>query len=101
MEEDQSLTDPTSELIRLKRSQISSLKKLLVSTQLELESLLEEQLQSKQRSVDPLPKVDKLSNDAISRYSRQMLLPELRPEGQRKLLSSSVLVVGCGGECCE
>ena len=98
MEEDPSLTDPTSELIRLKRSQISSLKKLLVSTQLELESLIEEQLQSKPRNVDPLPNIDKLSNEAISRYSRQMLLPELRPEGQKKLLSSLVLIVGCGGE---
>ena len=93
------MEDPYEELIRLKREQITSLKKLLVSKQLELESLLEEQLEqkSKQRDVAPLVKVDKLSNVAIARYSRQMLLPELRPEGQRKLLSSSVLIVGCGG----
>ena len=40
-----------------------------------------------------------LTNSDIARYSRQMILPELRPEGQRRLLASSALIVGCGGEC--
>lgn len=31
------------------------------------------------------------------RYSRQLILPQFGEEGQRKLLSSSVLVVGAGG----
>jgi len=31
------------------------------------------------------------------RYERQMLLPEIGEAGQRKLLASSALVVGCGG----
>ena len=39
-----------------------------------------------------------LTNSDIARYSRQMILPELRPEGQRRLLASSALIVGCGGE---
>lgn len=58
----------------------------------------------------------KLSNDEISRYSRQLLIPELGVEGeitlplidrtsilpimtsgQSRLLQSSVLVVGAGG----
>ena len=31
------------------------------------------------------------------RYERQMLLPEIGEAGQKKLLASSALVVGCGG----
>lgn len=36
-----------------------------------------------------------MSHD-LSRYHRQMLLPGFGQEGQRKLLDSTVLVVGCG-----
>jgi adenylyltransferase/sulfurtransferase len=32
----------------------------------------------------------------LDRYSRQTLLPEIGPAGQRKLLSSTVALVGCG-----
>lgn len=43
-------------------------------------------------------KVEKLSVDNIVRYSRQLLLQDgFGVEGQLKLLSSSVLVVGAGG----
>ena len=49
-------------------------------------------------SVSPLLKCEQLTNDDISRYSRQMILPELRPEGQRRLRGSSALIVGCGGK---
>ena len=46
----------------------------------------------------PLLPVDKLSRDDIGRYSRQLLLSNgFGVEGQKKLLSSSVLVVGAGG----
>lgn len=42
--------------------------------------------------------VEKLSMDQIVRYSRQLLLQDgFGIEGQKKLLSSSVLVVGAGG----
>ncbi len=33
----------------------------------------------------------------LSRYSRQIVLPEIGGEGQKRLLNSSVLVVGAGG----
>ncbi|KAJ2787577.1 hypothetical protein GGI15_000600 [Coemansia interrupta] len=40
---------------------------------------------------------EKLSNEEIRRYSRQLLIPEVGTEGQLKLRNSSVLVVGTGG----
>ena len=33
----------------------------------------------------------------LLRYSRQILLPDLKLEGQQKLKSGSVLVIGAGG----
>ncbi len=33
----------------------------------------------------------------IQRYSRQILLPDLKLEGQQKLKAGSVLVIGAGG----
>lgn len=41
--------------------------------------------------------VDKLSEDETLRYSRQLILKEFGYEGQVKLQSSKVLVVGAGG----
>lgn len=38
-----------------------------------------------------------LSREEVLRYSRHLLIPEVGLEGQRKLKSSSVLVVGTGG----
>ncbi len=38
-----------------------------------------------------------LTQAEVERYSRQLVLPELGPVGQRKLKGSSVLVVGSGG----
>jgi molybdopterin/thiamine biosynthesis adenylyltransferase len=35
-------------------------------------------------------------NDDLYRYNRQMLLPSFGDEGQRKLLDSTVLILGCG-----
>jgi sulfur-carrier protein adenylyltransferase/sulfurtransferase len=37
------------------------------------------------------------SQDALARYSRQVLLPQVGREGQRKIMDASVLVVGIGG----
>jgi molybdopterin/thiamine biosynthesis adenylyltransferase len=41
-----------------------------------------------------------LSQREIRRYGKQIMLPELGQEGQKKLKSSSVLVVGAGGLGC-
>jgi adenylyltransferase/sulfurtransferase len=38
-----------------------------------------------------------LSHEEILRYSRHLLMPEVGLDGQRKLLASSVLVIGTGG----
>lgn len=46
----------------------------------------------------PLVKpVEELSKQEISRYSRHILIPEVGLEGQRRLKSSKVLVIGAGG----
>jgi molybdopterin/thiamine biosynthesis adenylyltransferase len=39
----------------------------------------------------------KLTDDNILRYSRNILIQEIGPEGQERILSSSALVVGAGG----
>ena len=41
--------------------------------------------------------MSELGDSQLLRYSQQILLPEVGIEGQRKLLNSSVLVVGLGG----
>ncbi|KAK4337402.1 hypothetical protein RND71_043349 [Anisodus tanguticus] len=41
-----------------------------------------------------------LTSDEVKRYSRQLILNEIGVEGQKKLKSSSVLIVGCGGLGC-
>ena len=43
-----------------------------------------------------LARVD-LSPEELARYTRHVTLPEVGPEGQRKLKAASVLVVGAGG----
>ena len=37
------------------------------------------------------------SKEELERYSRHLIIPEFNIEGQRKLKSSKVLVVGAGG----
>ncbi|XP_043279425.1 adenylyltransferase and sulfurtransferase MOCS3 [Venturia canescens] len=41
-----------------------------------------------------------LNNEEISRYSRQILLPEISVSGQVKIKNASVLIVGAGGLGC-
>ena len=93
-----------AELIELKKQEILAIKEKLLSAESELEKLLAESDRDDGDDGDdvirPLPAlapVTQLSNESIRRYSRQMILPDLRPGGQRKLLGSSVLIVGCGG----
>src|SRR5205807_7737203 len=38
-----------------------------------------------------------LRDDQLERYSRHLVLGEIGPAGQRRLLSSSVLILGVGG----
>ena len=38
----------------------------------------------------------KLSNDEIARYSRHLLLPELKAAGQRRIKAALVLCIGAG-----
>jgi adenylyltransferase/sulfurtransferase len=38
-----------------------------------------------------------LSKEEAERYSRQLVLPEIGPDGQRRLKASSAIVVGAGG----
>lgn len=38
-----------------------------------------------------------LSEDQKNRYSRQLCIPQIGPEGQEKLLGSKVLIIGAGG----
>jgi adenylyltransferase/sulfurtransferase len=48
-------------------------------------------------SVIPDARLDKLSNDEVTRYSRHILLPEVGVKGQKRLKAASVLIVGAGG----
>ena len=41
-----------------------------------------------------------LTKEQITRYSRQLILPEVGVQGQQRLLNASVLVVGAGGLGC-
>ena len=41
-----------------------------------------------------------LKKSQIERYSRQLVLKNIGPKGQKKLLSSKVLIVGVGGLGC-
>lgn len=41
--------------------------------------------------------IEELSKHEISRYSRHLLIPEVGLEGQKRLKSSKVLVIGAGG----
>ena len=39
----------------------------------------------------------KLTPDEVDRYSRHIIMPQVGSEGQRKLINSSILVIGAGG----
>src|ERR1700692_2336916 len=39
----------------------------------------------------------RLSNEEITRYSRHLMMPEVTPEGQRRIKAARVLCIGAGG----
>src|SRR5438132_2148173 len=39
----------------------------------------------------------RLSNEEMTRYSRHLMMPEVTPEGQRRLKAARVLCIGAGG----
>ena len=41
-----------------------------------------------------------LNSSSIERYSRQIILKDLGPTGQKKIVKSSVLIIGAGGLGC-
>ena len=41
-----------------------------------------------------------LNTSSIERYSRQIILKDLGPIGQKKIIKSSVLIIGAGGLGC-
>ncbi|XP_004322849.3 adenylyltransferase and sulfurtransferase MOCS3 [Tursiops truncatus] len=77
-----------------REEELSSLKRRLAA------ALLAEQESERLVPVSPLPPKAALSRDEILRYSRQLVLPELGVQGQLRLATASVLVVGCGGLGC-
>src|SRR3954462_5195898 len=52
---------------------------------------------STSRPLRPSAQLEELSSDEILRYSRHLILPEVALEGQQRLKSSRVLLIGAGG----
>ncbi|KAJ1831799.1 hypothetical protein LPJ73_008066, partial [Coemansia sp. RSA 2703] len=73
------------------RDQLRSLRKQELEIEAQILALEDEEPNADKKTSD------KLSNEEIRRYSRQLLIPEVGTEGQLKLRNSSVLVVGTGG----
>lgn len=85
-------------LLKEKEREIEALKNKLSYFEKSQTSALD--LYDKVIPLIPLEAKPILSNEAIMRYSRQLLLPELGVKGQLNLSKTSVLVVGCGGLGC-
>ncbi|XP_045919233.1 adenylyltransferase and sulfurtransferase MOCS3 isoform X2 [Micropterus dolomieu] len=84
--------------LKEKEKEIAALKSKLAQLEKSHTSVLE--LYDKVTPLSPLRAKPALSNEDIMRYSRQLLLPELGPQGQLNLAKTSVLIVGCGGLGC-
>jgi adenylyltransferase/sulfurtransferase len=46
------------------------------------------------------PMTTQLNQEQVNRYKRHLILPEVGPEGQKKLLNAKVLCIGAGGLGC-
>ncbi|MBI2724414.1 MAG: molybdopterin-synthase adenylyltransferase MoeB [Chloroflexi bacterium] len=45
----------------------------------------------------PRRRVGALTAEQVNRYSRHIIMPQVGPSGQRKIMESSVLIIGAGG----
>lgn len=45
----------------------------------------------------PKKRIGALSGEQVNRYSRHIIMPQVGPSGQRKIMESSVLIIGAGG----
>ncbi|MHB8516385.1 MAG: ThiF family adenylyltransferase, partial [Dehalococcoidia bacterium] len=48
-------------------------------------------------AADGRRRVGALTPDQVNRYSRHIIMPQVGPSGQRKIMESSVLIIGAGG----
>lgn len=80
--------------IKILKNEIKELSITLEAKMVELQRL---QHESNEQSVSMVNGDDLLTNSEISRYSRQIILPEIGVKGQIKLRNANVLIVGAGG----
>jgi adenylyltransferase/sulfurtransferase len=45
----------------------------------------------------PRKRIGALTPDQVNRYSRHIIMPQVGPAGQRKIMESSILIIGAGG----
>jgi adenylyltransferase/sulfurtransferase len=45
----------------------------------------------------PARRIGALTAEQVNRYSRHIIMPQVGPSGQRKIMESSVLIIGAGG----
>jgi len=87
--------------IERKSLELESMKILLARKEKEQRSAEAAILTSSHSSSFVAPeKKERLNNDDILRYSRQLILPEIGVKGQIKLCNASILIVGAGGLGC-
>lgn len=72
-------------------TEIEQLSSSLAAKKAELSSLRRNKL------ISNISATEGLTNEEISRFSRQLILPEIGVKGQIKLRNAKVLIVGAGG----
>ena len=90
-----SSNEELNETLRILKKHTDSIKKFLTSS--------DEQCSNENQYIDSAEReITKcgLSLREIQKYSRQLILPEMRVTGQLKLKTASVLIVGAGGLGC-
>lgn len=78
-------------------SKISELEQEVNSLRAQLRKKEEKLRELKQKERNERRRFDKLSNEEIARYSRQIILPEIGVKGQIAIRKASILIVGAGG----